>query len=117
MRSVIGSPVTGSYALKLFARAKNTPRPDPQRDQEHQERGSKRDLRRDISRSKDFGGCDDNRTDHDTRRLSMPPISAGAKPASPTYQMSGPSRTLMEKKMPATVAIRVAAAHDMALMR
>jgi hypothetical protein len=47
----------------------------------------------------------------------MPPISAGAKPARPTYQMSGPSRTLMEKKMPATVAIMVAAAHDIALMR
>ena len=46
----------------------------------------------------------------------MPPINAGAKPARPTYQMSGPSRTLRAKKMPATVAIKVAAAHDSALM-
>src|SRR6516225_8085108 len=50
-------------------------------------------------------------------RLSMPPISAGAKPARPTYQISGPSRALIEKKMPATAAITVAAAHEKALMR
>ena len=31
-------------------------------------------------------------------RLSMPPIKAGAKPASPTYQMSGPSLNLLQRK-------------------
>ena len=96
----------------------NPPWPNPERDEQHEKWRRQSDLRRNETRGQDFGRRDDKRSDEQhPLRLSIPPISAGAKPARPTYQISGPSRTLIEKKSRATVAITVAAAHEKALIR